>query len=133
MRILALRDHSERELREKLLRKGYSREEVEETVEKLRNMGYLNDRDFALKFAVEKRKKLFGRIKIEYELRRKGIEQAMVEEALKAAEQALSEEEAAKKLLSRRRGYPPEKNARYLLSRGFTWDTIKELVKDEGQ
>lgn len=131
LRILSLRDHAERELRNKLFKKGYKRDEVEEVIEKLRSLGILDDRNFALKYALERRRKLFGDLKIEHELRTKGIKEEVIAEALKKAAEFMSEKTAAEILLRKRRGYPIEKNMRFLFSRGYKWDTIKELVKNE--
>ncbi len=131
LRILALRDHAERELRDKLIRKGYQKEEVEETIEKLRELRLLDDKEFALKYALERRRKLFGDLKIEFELRNKGVKEEVIAEALKRAEEFLNEKVAAELLLQKRSNYSREKNIRFLSSRGYRWDTIKELVENE--
>ena len=43
VRLLARRDHTERQLREKLRRKDFSSEEITETITQLKDKGYIND------------------------------------------------------------------------------------------
>lgn len=51
MKALALRAHSTGELRRKLVQKAEKPADVEETISRLRDYGYLNDRRFAENFA----------------------------------------------------------------------------------
>jgi regulatory protein len=51
VRLLGRRDHASGELREKLLRKGFPSEEVEEAVRSLAASGYLDDAKWAAAFA----------------------------------------------------------------------------------
>ena len=80
--LLARRDHSEKELMEKLSRKGYT-DGAEEAVEKLRNSGYVSDERFARLYVRELRSlKKYGKRRIEQELYRKGIDRDIISEAL---------------------------------------------------
>ncbi len=80
--LLSRRDHSEKELREKLRQKGCA-EGADEAVEKLRSYGYVYDARFAARFAAElQRVKHFGKKRIEQELLRKGIDRALIAETL---------------------------------------------------
>ena len=80
--LLARRDHSEKELMEKLSRKGYT-EGAEVAVEKLRNSGYVNDERFARLYVRELRSlKKYGKRRIEQELYRKGIDRDIISEVL---------------------------------------------------
>lgn len=72
--ILSRRSHSEKELREKLLRLS-DRESVDAAVEKLRELGYIDDEGFAREYAAYlSEKKGMGARRVEYELKMKGID-----------------------------------------------------------
>ncbi len=80
--LLSRRDHSEKELREKLRQKGFS-EGADEAIEKLRGYGYVDDRRFAARYAAElQRVKQFGKKRIEQELFRKGVDRGVIAETL---------------------------------------------------
>ena len=80
--LLARRDHSEKELMEKLSRKGYT-EGAEVAIEKLRNSGYVSDERFARLYVRELRSlKKYGKRRIEQELYRKGIARDIISEVL---------------------------------------------------
>lgn len=51
VRLLGRRDHASGELREKLIRKGFPAEEVEEAIRSLAASGYLDDAKWAAEFA----------------------------------------------------------------------------------
>ena len=80
--LLARRDHSEKELMEKLSRKGYT-DGAEAAIEKLRNSGYVSDERFARLYVRELRSlKKYGKRRIEQELYRKGIARDIISEVL---------------------------------------------------
>ena len=83
--LLAMRDHSEKELLQKLRQKGFA-DGAEEAVEKLKGYGYLDDSRFALRFAQElQRVKHYGKKRIEQELFRKGVSRAVVSDTLETS------------------------------------------------
>ncbi len=97
--LLALRDHSEKELLQKLRQKGFA-DGAEEAMEKLKSYGYLDDSRFALRFAQElQRIKHYGKKRIEQELYRKGISREVVSDTL---EQLNFDEDALPALIERR-------------------------------
>lgn len=97
--LLAMRDHSEKELLQKLRQKGFA-DGAEEAVEKLKGYGYLDDSRFALRFAQElQRVKHYGKKRIEQELFRKGVSRAVVSDTL---EQLEFEEDALVQLIERK-------------------------------
>lgn len=80
--LLSCRDHSEKELREKLRQKGFS-EGADEAIEKLRGYGYVDDSRFAARYAAElQRVKHYGKKRVEQELMRKGVDRAVIAETL---------------------------------------------------
>lgn len=82
VRILTLRAHSEKELRDKLLKK-YPPESCDYAIEKCRELGFVDDRDFAERYASELyEKKRYGLDRIRKELSLKGIDRELIEEAV---------------------------------------------------
>ena len=81
---LDYRDHSEREIRTKLLRK-HDAEYVDEAVEKLLELNLINDERYAENYARELfEHKKFGKMRIRAELRAKGISADIANEAVEA-------------------------------------------------
>ncbi len=124
IRFLARNMRTESEIRAKLEDKGYSPEDAESAVEKLRSYGYLNDSAYAGAY-VRTYGKDRGKLRLIYELGAKGIDKAIIDEALPE-----SEEENAKALAEKKiKKYPEkEKMIRYLMSRGFEYETSKRVA-----
>ncbi len=134
LRFLSRRQLSEKELKQKLRKKGYSTESIEEEIEKLRRLGLLNDREFALQWAASRRRMLYGSVRIRWELRLKGIDEETLEEALEQANALMGEEEAARTLIRKRKFKEPSRVYRFLIQRGFPPELAQRLaseVKDE--
>lgn len=82
LRMTDLRDHSEYELRQKLLRK-YPKEAVDYAISRLLDIGYLDDEKYALLLAEELyRKKGFAPKRILLELKNRGIDAEYSENAV---------------------------------------------------
>lgn len=79
---LDLRDHSEKEIRTKLMRK-YDRESVDSAVEKLLELNLINDSKYALLLANElfERKK-YGKNRIKSELYQRGISSEIINDVI---------------------------------------------------
>ncbi len=74
LRLLSYRDHSEKELTDKLVQKGHKRSFCESACEKLKEYGYINDERYAENFAESLFERKGMSIKgIKNELFRKGI------------------------------------------------------------
>lgn len=97
VRLLARRAHSTEEMRQRLLRRGADPCLVEQTIRRLRELGYLDDRTFALNRATYRRTAHhWSDRRIEFELWRLGVDAKMTRLALKQANQELPESEALK-------------------------------------
>ncbi len=82
-RYLGRRLHSVKELKLKLRQKDYEDRLIEKVIEELKEKNYLNDYEFAVQFADENiNNKLWGRLKLEAELRKKGIDVEIIEAVL---------------------------------------------------
>ncbi|WP_420791174.1 regulatory protein RecX [Enterovibrio gelatinilyticus] len=138
--LLARRDHSELELRQKLAQKQYPPEEIDTAIEHCYYHGWLDDKRFAeamLRLGVSKG---HGWQRICFDAKRKGITSAMLETAQE--NQQHDWYELAKELATRRfadlDGVLPEvdfkqraKWTRYLQSRGFSFDQINYALSKE--
>lgn len=83
VRLLSFCDRSEKEIREKILKKGYSEDECEEAIAFCREYGYIDDDRFAGHFVHDAvvLKKL-GAVRIKNDLRQKGVAEETIAEAM---------------------------------------------------
>ena len=139
LRVLTLRDHSEGELRRKLSGKGYAEQEIEESILRVKDLGYLDDLRFARSFASSalRNGKGFGpRLKLE--LSRRGVAGSIVNQVLEELAGEYSERELLAQLVERR--YPgfdaataSDKEKRrvvgYLQRKGFSLAAIFRELK----
>lgn len=136
VRLLAVRERSAVELRQRLRQKGYDPETVVYALGRLQDQGLQDDRRFAETFAAEavRRKGLAGRV-VQSELRRRGIDK---ETAARASTRTPGEEADSARAIAERRAaqlahYPPDVRARrltaFLLRRGFPADLCDELAR----
>ncbi|BDV44695.1 regulatory protein RecX [Geotalea uraniireducens] len=101
--ILTRRDHSELELIRKLERKGFAPAEIAETVARLRDCGYLDDRRLAGRLV--ETALASGRLagfRLRQELRRRGIPPELAAEALARETAGYDERAAIGELLARK-------------------------------
>lgn len=136
---LAHRSRSRAELERHLRRKGYEDAVVEGVISRCRELGYVDDREFALSYVRDRiRLKPRGTIRLEAELRKKGVSEedarAGIERAFREAgvdERDLLERAARKRWRSRRTDDPRKLRRRmygYLQRRGFRTSEIREVV-----
>jgi len=78
---LARRSQSIAELRQRLERRALEPEAVGRILSRLQDAGLLDDRRFALHYAAYRARR-FGRYRIRRELRRKGVPEELIEQAL---------------------------------------------------
>jgi regulatory protein len=133
-RLLALRDHGERELAGKLKNKGFEAEIIAEAIDYFRELGYLNDQVFASnqvrRLATGKG---YGNRKIASFLLEKGLSEAIVAEALITGRKEWSEAQALtflirKKTVIRDDLKGKQKLVRYLMGKGFPPRLIFEMI-----
>ena len=73
LRLLVRREHSQRELLDKLALKGIERSATQVVIDQLIDEGWQSDARFAESYARYRIRKGFGPVKISYELRQKGV------------------------------------------------------------
>lgn len=125
---------TEQEIRELLIDAKLSERVIDEVVAYLSEYGFLDDETYALLFSRDKRNiNGYGPVKIAYALRRKGIDDEYIARALEEyttdSEKELIQSIVEKKYL---RGGELnkswEKIVRFLLSRGFHYDAVKDVL-----
>ena len=79
MRVLAGASVPEKKLREKLLLKEYTEDEADEAIEYVKSFGYINDQRIAQGMVEKLAARHWGKFKIKYYLRGKGIDGDTVE------------------------------------------------------
>lgn len=129
--LLSYRPHTAAELRQKLLRKS-TEEDADAAVARMEELGMIDDREFALRYAEELfSRKGYGEKRVKLEMQKKGLSREDIDAALEAKpdERDLIRELLHGKL-SRFRD-DPEKLASRLLSRGFAWDDISAVLREE--
>lgn len=83
---LARRAHTEKELLIKLKTKSYNENLIKSVIKELRNLSFINDREFAVQFVSEKsQRNKWGKLKIKSALISKGINYKIIDEVLSAA------------------------------------------------
>ena len=142
-RLLALRAHSEKELREKLRKGGFTAPVVAGVIEKCQELGYLNDGSFARQRARELAvNRLAGNRRIALDLSERGISEELCRQAIAEVRAEISEEDAVERLLRKKaRGMAitgmdhREKTrlARNLMGKGFPAGLIIRKLKGAGE
>ena len=132
MDFLSRREHSKKEIYHKLSHRVSSLELLEKEIEKLIQEGLLDNRRFAEQYIHNRENRGLGPIRIEKELRERGIERTIIEELLSEKNWI----ELAKKALLKktRKSLPREKEQilklkKFLNYRGFSYIDIEGAFK----
>jgi regulatory protein len=141
-RLLKVRNRSEREIRDRLSRKGYPAEVVDKVIAYLGQLGLVDDKRFAQEWVNFRLKVPFGLKRIFLELRHKGIAEDIINEVLDKvrkcrAESQVLNELVRKKLCSLRKHERDKIKIKqrlyaFLLRRGFSSGDIIELIDELG-
>ncbi|SMF07401.1 regulatory protein [Alteromonadaceae bacterium Bs31] len=139
LRLLARREYSERELRQKLPQKMEGSQEqiyseLDEIIARLQSLGYQSDERFAFSYARMRQSKGFGAERISLELGEKGVATELVAQALAALEEKWPDiigEAWQKKFKSPPADYAEKaKQQNFLRYRGFRYADIEQLFAD---
>ena len=131
--MLSRREHSVAEARRKLLDYGYRSEEVEGALEKALSSRFLDDERFTRAFIAERKRRGWGRRKIELELSRRGID---AEASRALSEEPFEEEDElgrARAVLARRplpEGDAYARLVRRLMGKGFSYSVASQAARD---
>ncbi len=136
LRLLANREHSRAELAAKL-RGEAEAAEIGQLLDRLAETGLQSDARFAESF-VRSRADRLGTPRLRAELVRKGVAEALIDEALATRQEEAPGDELdrARQVWHRKYAQPPQdarewaRQARFLQSRGFAADVIRKLLKE---
>lgn len=137
LRLLSYRDRSESEIRKRLAGNDYPEDIVDEVVDQLSRMGFVDDEKFSRDWVKARTaSKPMGRTRLAWELRAKGVGQPTVEQALEGldedAEYKLALSLAQTKAEKANTNDPSfrDKTASFLRRRGFGWDVIARALDE---
>jgi len=131
--MLARREHSRRELKLKLRRKGYEGDEAGEALDRLNEQHYQDDDRFAEMLVRSRASQGYGPMRLRAELKSHGLSDARIRAVLDAAEVDWQANALAQ--LRRRfgAGSTPDRDekarrAQFLLRRGFPAATVRSVT-----
>jgi len=137
IRYLVYRDRSRDEIICYLKKKKISANAVDETLIFLENNNYINDERFAMQFGRSRiLNKKIGKLRLELELKKKGLKNQIVEETLKALYEEYNENEialsSAKKKIANHSLTNSERDRhriiKYLERKGFSYNVIYKVI-----
>lgn len=137
---LAHKPRTVAEVRRKLQEKAYEAPVIDTVVAQLHDRGYLDDEEYAEEYVRSRfSAKGYGPVRIEQELRKRGLDRHLAETAVEdffaeVDELAAAREHAEKGWTRIRREDDPrrrrDKLYRYLTRRGYTYDTVRQLIDE---
>ncbi|MFN3749977.1 MAG: recombination regulator RecX [Thiobacillus sp.] len=129
--LLARREHTRAELARKLEAAGFERDEFQPLLDEFEAKNWLSDRRFAESWVADHRAKS-GSVKLAYELRQRGVPDAVIDEVLRGEED--SELDRAREVWRKKFGTPPADAAekarqiRFLQGRGFSTTLANKVI-----
>lgn len=136
LKLLSFRPRSKKELKDRLKKKGFVEEIIEQTLHRLEELNLIDDQKFASMWVEEKlRYRPTGRRVLERELYLKGIEKDIIQEVLDEVYSGLDEKELALKILEKKKkqyakldeDVAKRRINNLLLRRGFSYQTIASI------
>lgn len=134
IKLLAFREHSRLEIKRKLLAKGFMAEEIDKTIACLIENNIQSDDRFADHYVNMRKNRGFGPLRIEYELKEKGIEEPLIQKYLYSNK--IDWHQLARNCRQKKFGFSiPEnftdqtKQKKYLQYKGFSFEDIKLIFK----
>ena len=122
---------TKRQVKDYLLKKGYSEEVVWQTVDKLKEYGYIDDKEYSKRF-IESTSKTQGKRLIEYKLMMKGVKKEDIAAAYETAE---TDDNASARALCEKYLRNKEKTKenvlkayKYLIGKGFSYEQADYAV-----
>ncbi|MCA1848398.1 MAG: RecX family transcriptional regulator [Actinobacteria bacterium] len=134
LNFLGYRARSEKEVRDRLRRYGYGEETVENVVVRLKELGYLDDEDFA-RLVVREKARRYGPRRVSAELRKSGVDAELARGVVEEEFAGRSEVEQARSVAARRynRGGSDAEARRvygFLVRRGYSAEVCAEVARE---
>lgn len=136
LRIVERSYKSEKELRDKLIEKGYGSKEINKVIDFLKEYNFINNRAYAEMYCKD-RIRSQGSNKIKYSLIRKGIEENIINEVISNIDNEKEEDSASElcrkkyeQLIRRENDVYKIKNKLYtfLVGRGYNYSLVKDVI-----
>ena len=134
--ILARSSHSRKQVSEKLERKGFSGELIENCLKRLEELGYLDDEQVARRWAqVMLRERFWGIMKAEQQLQQRGIERELARQVVEEAQREFPQIDGARQALAghfsdRTKDIPLARVVNFLRSRGFSGEVVYTAARE---
>lgn len=133
--LLARREHGCRELKDKLVRKGYEVGEVDKTIQRLLTDDLVSDERYAASFTRGRVAKGYGPVRILQELRQKGITDTIAQSAIDDADNDWMSV-AVRVYEKKFTGAPADfrersKRIQFLRYKGFSMDLIARVIDQD--
>jgi regulatory protein len=134
MDLLARREHSEQELRQKLKSREYDANAIDEVLQALISDRLLSDERFTEIYVNHRFNAGVGPLKIRYELRQKGIADSLADEFLELHSDCWDQLMVQQRVRKYGEGIPTGyakrmKQARFLQNRGFSPESVMRLFR----
>lgn len=134
--LLARREHSRRELEQKLLARGFAVSEISAELDALERERLLSETRFATQFVGSRARRGDGPVKIRAELMQRGVSDELIEQELQQVEEDWLRE--AERVREKKFGRAiPEtyeeraRQARFLQNRGYTLEQIRKVLRGD--
>ena len=134
MDLLARREHSEYELRQKLKSRDYDVDAIDAVLQGLKQDHLLSDARFAEAYVNHRFNAGVGPVKIRYELRQKGVTEVLADEFLEPLSDRWDHLMAQQRIRKYGESIPADyaermKQARFLQNRGFSPESVMRLFR----
>ncbi len=135
LRLLNFRWYTESELIDRLNRKGFESDEINNVMTELKSLGYVDDKRFVDQWVSQrKRLKPMGKIRIKHELQAKGVQREVVDKVLEEMLPQIEEHDIALSLADKKLKKNPRiewrKLAAFLTRRGFSWEIVSRVGRE---
>ncbi|HHY47348.1 MAG TPA: regulatory protein RecX [Firmicutes bacterium] len=139
LRLLEKRPRTKHEIRMKLFNAGCPQDAIVRVLERLEQLGYIDDVRFARDWAQERAElKGLGKRRVRFELLSKGIASELADQAIYDVFSTIDEDDMARRVAERRlpcyRDLDPVTKRRrlvlYLARRGFDFSTAERVVQE---
>ena len=136
MNLLARREHSRQELRDKLLTRGFEDDEITPALQTLSREGLLSDERFTESFIHSRAERGSGPVKIRAELRQRGVADDLITAWLDERDHVWLERAEAVRRKKFGSALPVEykekaRQMRFLQYRGFTPEQTRRVLRDD--
>ena len=137
-RYCSYQERTVNQVKEKLAARNIDNRQSEKIIEKLILEGFINEERYAVSYTLGKfRQNKWGKNKIRYSLRSKGIEERFIDNAMRQ----LDDEEylaQIRKMIRKKAGeikseryVKKNKIANFLIGKGFEPDLVREIIREE--